>query len=311
MKLRMVLIALLLIVAVAAAVLWTPDKSRAELEARYSEGPAGFIEVSGLRLHVRQSGPADAPVLLLLHGFGSSLHTWDDWARALPEYRVIRLDLPGFGLTGPDPTGDYSDKRSVQVLASLLDTLNVGRATVVGHSLGGRVAWQFAASHPERTAKLVLVSPDGFASPGFEYGKAPAVPAVLNLMRYVLPKFMLKMNLEPGYANPAAMTDALLQRYYDLMLAPGVRGAILDRLGQTVLQDPVPTLSRIAAPVLLLWGEQDAMIPFTNSADYQRVLPDSAVVSLPGVGHLVQEEAPDRSVQALRAFLEKPVSAAN
>lgn len=310
MKLQTVLIVLLVLLGLAAALLWTPDKPRTELEALYSEGPADFVQAAGIRLHVRQSGPADAPVLLLLHGFGSSLQTWDDWVKALPDYRVVRLDLPGFGLTGPDPAGDYSDERSVQVLVSLLDALKVERATVVGHSLGGRLAWQFAAAHPERTSKLVLVAPDGFASPGFEYGKAPKVPAVLNLMRYTLPRFLLKMNLAPGYANPAAMTDALVQRYYDMMLAPGVRGAILDRLGQTVLQDPVPLLRRISVPVLLLWGEQDAMIPFANSADYQRTLPTNSLVSLPGVGHLVQEEAAARSVAALRSFLGGPASAA-
>lgn len=306
MKLQTVLIALLLLVGGAAVLLWTPDKSRAELESLYSEGPADFVEVAGIRLHVRQSGKPDAPVLLFLHGLGSSLQTWDDWAMALPDYRVVRLDLPGFGLTGPDPTGNYADERSVQVLVALLDALKIERATVIGHSLGGRIAWQFAAAHPERTDKLVLVAPDGFASPGFEYGKAPQVPAVLTLMRYALPKFLLRMNLEPGYANPAAMTDALVQRYYDMMLAPGVRGAILDRLGQTVLQDPVPVLGRIQAPVLLLWGEQDAMIPFANSNDYRRALPVSSLVSLAGVGHLVQEEAPDRSVAALRTFLANP-----
>ncbi len=300
------MIVVFLVIALAAAWLWTPDKSREVLEAKYAEGPSDFREVAGLRLHVRESGPVEAPAVLLLHGFGSSLQTWDEWAKLLPEYRVVRLDLPGFGLTGPDPSGDYTDPRTVQVLIALLDSLHIDRATVVGNSLGGRIAWKFAALHPERMEKLILISPDGFASPGFEYGKAPSVPGPLKLMRYVLPKAVLKMNLAPGYVNKAVMTDELVARYYDMMLAPGIRDAMLVRLGQTVLEDPVPYLKQIRVPVLLLWGEQDGMIPFANAADYVRALPDSTLVPLAGVGHLPQEESPARSIEPVKKFLAKP-----
>jgi pimeloyl-ACP methyl ester carboxylesterase len=299
-------IAIGLALALVGAWAWTPDRPRAALEAKYSHGPQDFREVAGLRLHVRVEGPADAPAVLLLHGLGSSLHTWDAWAEGLArDHRVVRLDLPGFGLTGPDPSGDYSDARAVTVLEALLDDLGIARASVIGHSMGGRIAWTFAAQRPGRVAKLVLVSPDGFASPGFEYGKAPHVPAVMKAMRYVLPKPLLRMNLAPGYADPRAMTDALVERYYELLLAPGVRGAILDRTAQTVLRDPTPMLRTIRAPTLLLWGEKDAMIPFANSADYGRALPDSRLVALPGVGHLPQEEAAGVSLEKVRAFLDE------
>lgn len=283
--------------------LWTPDKPRPDLEARYAPAPSRFVDVAGLRLHVRSSGPDSAPAVIMLHGLGASLHTWEAWANGLADYRVVRFDMPGFGLTGPDPSDDYSDARSVAVINALMDQLGIARASVVGHSLGGRIAWQFAAAHPGRVDKLVLVSPDGFASPGFEYGKAPQVPAVASLMRHVLPRFMVRMNLEPGYADPKVITDELLTRYYDLLLAPGVRGALLERMSQTILTDPEPILRRVTMPTLLLWGEQDAMIPFANSADYLRLLPDSRLAALPGVGHLPQEEAPEASLARVREFL--------
>jgi pimeloyl-ACP methyl ester carboxylesterase len=291
------------LVLLGALLLWTPDKRPEELEAKYAEPPSRFVDVAGLRLHVRITGPESAPAIVMLHGLGASLHTWEAWAAGLPEYRVIRFDLPGFGLTGPDPTNDYSDTRSIAVITALLDELRVPRASLVGHSMGGRIAWQFAAAHPERVDRLVLVSPDGFASPGFEYGKAPQVPAVASLMRYALPRFVLRMNLEPGYADPSVVTDELLTRYHDLLRAPGVRGALLERTRQIVLRDPAPILRRIRAPVLLVWGEQDAMIPFRHSADYLRLLPDSRLASVPGVGHLPQEEAPERGLEPVRAFL--------
>jgi len=158
----------LILVVVSALWLWTPDKSRAELEARYVNAPDDLLDVAGVQLHVRDSGPQDAPVVILIHGFGSSLHTWEPWAKALSaEYRVIRFDLPGSGLSRPDPTGDYTDARSLRLLAALMDRLDATGATLIGNSIGGRIAWAFAAEMPERIDKLVLVSPDGFASPGW------------------------------------------------------------------------------------------------------------------------------------------------
>lgn len=293
----------LILLLLGTLLLWTPDKRPEELEAKYALPPSRFVDVAGLRLHVRTTGPQSAPAIVMLHGLGASLHTWEVWAAGLPEYRVIRFDLPGFGLTGPDPSNDYSDARSIAVITALLDELGVPRASLVGHSMGGRIAWQFAAAHPERVDRLVLVSPDGFASPGFEYGKAPQVPAIAALMRYALPRFVLRMNLEPGYADPSVVTDELLTRYHDLLRAPGVRAALLERTRQIMLSDPAPILRRIRAPVLLLWGEQDAMIPFRNSADYLGLLPNSRLAPLPGVGHLPQEEAPELALGPVRAFL--------
>jgi pimeloyl-ACP methyl ester carboxylesterase len=298
---------MIILVAVLALWLWTPDKERAELERLYLASPADMVaveRVAGLSLHVRDSGPKDAPAVILLHGFGASLHTWEAWAADLAqEHRVIRFDLPGSGLSPPDPSGDYSDARSRQLLLALMDQLGVARASLVGHSIGGRIAWSFAAEHPERVAKLVLVSPDGFASPGFTYGQAPEVPATFRLMRHALPKSLLRMSLEPAYADPTVLTDEVANRYHDLMRAPGGRDALIARMEQTVLADPVPTLQRIRAPTLLLWGEKDAMIPFANSADYLKAIAQATLVPLAGVGHLPQEEAAQRSLEAVLKFL--------
>ena len=261
-------------VILGGAWLWTPDKDRAQLEARYAGAQSTFVSAAGLRVHVRDSGPLDkskdAPVVILLHGFGSSLHTWDDWARGLSsKHRVIRFDLPGSGLTGADPTGDYSDARSLQVLGALMDALGVTRASLVGHSMGGRIA------------------------------------ALVRLMQYVLPRPVLRMSLAPAYANPSVMTDELVTRYYDMMLAPTVRTALIARMEQSVLQDPVPILQRIKAPTLLLWGDADAMIPIANAADYLRALPDARLVTLPRVGHIPQEEAPDAALAVVEKFLDE------
>lgn len=284
--------------------LWTPDVPRATLEARYLESPADLRSVGPWQLHMRQSGPPGAPAVVLLHGFGSSLHTWDAWAKGLSTtHRVVRIDLPGSGLSPPDPAHDYRDERSLDMLIALMDSLGLKRTSLVGHSMGGRIAWTLAAKFPERVDKLVLVAPDGFASFGFEYGKPMDVPATLGLMRHVLPKPLLRMNLKSAYARPEALSDAVTTRYHDLILAPGARQAMLDRLRQTVLQEPLPLLRQIKAPTLLVWGEADAMIPLSNAQDYLQALQGSRLVSWPQVGHLPQEEAAELSLKAVADFL--------
>ncbi len=289
--------------------LWTPDKDRTELEARYAGSGSEFEVVDGVRLHVRDSrpgAPAGTPTLILLHGFGSSLHTWEPWAQALAaQWRVIRIDLPGAGLTGADPGNDYSDARTLKLLVALMDQRGVARASFIGHSMGGRLAWRMAAEHPERVDKLVLVAPDGFASPGFEYGKAPDVGISVRAMRWVLPRSVLRMGLAPAYADPKKLDEDTVTRYHDMLLAPGVRGALIARMEQLVLQDPVPLLQRIQAPTLLLWGAGDQMIPPANAQDYLRAMPNARLVQLPGLGHVPHEEAPEASLPPVLAFLRE------
>lgn len=284
-------------------VFYAPDKPRAELESLYS---GDYRTIDGVRLRLRDTGPRDAPAVILLHGFGASLDTWEPWAQELSTvFRVIRFDLPGFGLTGADPTGDYSDARGMRILLGLMNQLGIDRASLVGNSLGGRIAWNFAADHPDRIERLVLISPDGFSSPGFDYGKAPDTPLIMRALPYVAPRSMLKGNLAAAYADPEALSEATVTRSRDMILAPGVRRAILARMAQTILRDPGPTLARIEAPTLLLWGENDEMIPMRNAADYLRHLTSATLVSLPKLGHVPFEEDPINSVPPVKRFLSR------
>jgi pimeloyl-ACP methyl ester carboxylesterase len=151
--------------------------------------------------------------------------------------------------------------------------------------------------------RLVLVSPDGFASPGFEYNKPATVPAVAALLPYTLPRPMVRSMLAPAFGNPAALTDDRVTRYRDMMLAPGVRRAMVARMAQVMLVPPEPLLRRIEAPTLIVWGEKDAMIPFRNAADYMKVMPHARLVALPGLGHVPQEEAPAETAGLVADFL--------
>ena len=306
-SLKIIAILVTVFLLLAALYLWTPDKSRAELEKIYGTPQTAYVSVLGVKVHYQDTGPsANLIPILFLHGFGSSLQTWDNWSEDLSkEYRVISVDLPGFGLTGEDPSGIYTDARSVELLEAFLKELQIPKVVLVGNSMGGKFAWQFAARYPDEVSKLVLISPDGYASPGMVYGKKTEVPAIAELYRYFFSRTFLAMNLEPAYADPKTLNDSLTNRYYDLMLAPGVRGAILARMQQTVLQDPVPSLEAIKVPTLLLWGEKDAFIPISNSNDYLKVMPNAKRVSLPNIGHLPQEEQPAVGLAALKEFLQQ------
>ncbi len=283
---------------------WAPDRPRDQLERRYWDSATRYMQIGGTSLRVRITGPHDAPAMLMLHGFGSSLETWESWAQRLSDdHQVVRFDLPGCGLSEADRTGSYADARSLELVKGLMDALGIKTAVLVGNSMGGRIAWRFAAAFPERTRKLVLISPDGFASPGFEYGKAPQVPAILKLMKYFLPRTLLRSNLAAAYGDPRRLSDAVVDRYYELLLAPGNREAMIARMQQSILEDPVPLLKQISAPTLLLWGQKDRLIPFANSADYVNALEDSRLVAFANLGHVPHEEAPAESLAAVMQFI--------
>ena len=293
------------ILAIVLYGLWTPDLERAELEKRYVASAPQMVDVDGLKVHYKETGPQGAPALLLLHGFGSSLQAWDDWSVKLDQkYRVIRLDLPGFGLTGASPANDYSEEKDLAILTHFADKLGLEKFSVIGHSMGGKMAWSLAASQPERVQALVLMAPDGFPDAKDIGTKPYEVPAVTGLIKYFLPKYLVRKSVEPAFAQADALSDALVNRYFDMLRAPGVRGAILERSNQTIYTDPVPRLKAIKAPTLLIWGEQDQMIPSTNAQSYANVLPNSTTVLLPKLGHLLQEEQPEKGLTAVMQFLD-------
>ena len=219
-----VILALLLVALIGCGFwLWTPDKSPDRSGGQLLEWARRYRR--DLRHAICMCATVGQKTLQRSSwctAFGSSLHTWEPWAAALQnDYRVVRFDLPGSGLSEPDTTGDYTDSRSMALLEALMDRLGIDQASLIGNSIGGRIAWKFAARYPQRVTKLVLVSPDGFASAGFAYGQKPSVPATIKLMRYILPKALLRTNLEAAYGDPTALTDETVDRYYDLMLGSG------------------------------------------------------------------------------------------
>jgi pimeloyl-ACP methyl ester carboxylesterase len=284
---------------------WTPDQPTEVLMQQYAQPGAQRLSVQGQAIYLQDTGSRQAESVVLLHGFGASLQTWDAWAGVLQrEYRVVRLDIPGFGLSGPATDNDYSEDADLRRLLSVLDHLGLQRSIVVGHSMGGRLAWQLAARHPERVSQLVLLAPDGFADPTTASENTFEVPPWLSLIRWSLPQWALKLGLAPAYADATRLTPAQLTRYQDMLRAPGVRAAVIERMRQSRHSDPVPRLRAITAPTLLLWGDKDAMIPPANAADYLSALPNARSVLLGGLGHIPHEEDPLASLAPVLAFIK-------
>ena len=305
------LVGLVLLAAIGAFTLaWTPDRDPAELRAKYAAAHSRFVELGGgLRVHVRDEGPRNAPAIVLLHGLNASLQTWDPWARQLARrYRVIRYDQPGHGLTGPDPRGDYRAEAFVDVLDRLTAKLGAPRFVLAGNSMGGWVAWNYALAHPDRLRGLVLVDAAGApdAQPkslplGFRIARSPFAP----MMEHFTPRWVIARSVRQSMAVQSAITPAMIDRYWDLLLYPGNRQATRQRFGTPREDASAAAMQGIRIPTLVLWGEQDALIPLQAGRWFAKTIPGAQLVTFPYVGHIPMEEAPDASAKALDRWMAK------
>jgi pimeloyl-ACP methyl ester carboxylesterase len=287
-----------------------PDKSVEELSQRWAQPPSQFLNIVGMNIHLRDEGPkTDQEPIVLIHGTGASLHTWDGWVDALKEQRrVIRFDLPGFGLTGPDPKNNYKIERYVEVVIALLDELNIQKAVLGGNSLGGYVSWASAVLHPNRVSALVLVDASGYhfkpesVPIAFRLSQNPVTSAILQ---NVLPKSLVERSIKNLYGNPNLVSDELVTRYYELALSEGNREALKRRFDQSfpgLLADKIKTIS---VPTLIIWGAKDRLIPAAFGKRFNQEIVNSELVVFENLGHVPHEEDPETTVLVVKSFLEK------
>lgn len=309
--LRGVLIALAALVVLSAlliALAWAPDRPVSELTARWAPPPSTFVELNGMRVHLRDEGPREDPApIVLLHGTSASLHTWEGWARALrTTRRVVRFDLPGFGLTGPSPDGRYDHESYERFVSAMLDRLEIKRAVVGGNSFGGRVAWGFAVAHPERVASLVLVDAGGYpmvaaSMPiGFRLARTPVIK---HLASAVLPRWMVQSSVRNVYGDPSKVTPELIDLYYDLATREGNRKALVQRFDQAPAGPGSEKIATLKTPTLILWGGRDRLIVPEHAEHFHRDIAGSQLVVFDDLGHIPHEEDPVRTVAAVQAFL--------
>lgn len=306
--LLLILAGLLFFFVAGIVAVWAPDRPLPELQARWAQPPSQFVRIGVLQVHLRDEGPRDDPApIVLLHGTADSLHTWEGWAARLRgERRVIRFDLPGFGLTGPDPAGDYSMQAYVRFVAAVLAHLRLERVVLGGNSLGGEIAWQTALAHPRRVQQLILVDAAGYPPEPRALPLAfslAGMPAALPLLERVLPRGLVLASLRSVYGDPSRVTPELVDRYYDMALREGNRRALVQRLQAMKGEQAPARIASLRLPTLVLWGAQDRLIPVAAAGRFSRDIAGATQVVFDGLGHLPQQEDPERTVPAVRRFL--------
>jgi pimeloyl-ACP methyl ester carboxylesterase len=312
----MVLGGILILLVLVLIFSYRSDISPEAVNEKYLTPESQFIEVDGLKVHVRILGEGE-PVFLL-HGSFASLHTWDAWQQAMsPYYQTISLDFPGHGLTGPDSLKRYSTKDYSELVRALAQKLNLSQYHVAGNSMGGGVALQHASDYPGNVISLNLIDSGGATAA--ERGTADSTsqkkantggawifqvarhPVFSKLLLSCTPKFLFALNMEQVYGDDSKVTDEVTTRYYELMLREGNRQATLDRLSQP--RNSNIQFERLTMPTLILWGAEDTWIPVAQGKRLQQALPGSNLVILNGVGHVPMEESPTETVAEYLSFL--------
>jgi pimeloyl-ACP methyl ester carboxylesterase len=272
------------------------------LVKKYTNVHSKFMQVDGNRVHYRDEGQGD--VIVLLHGTASSLHTWDDWTKQLvKKYRVIRMDLPGFSLTGPDHRNRYEVADDVVFLNKFMSRLKLENVNLVGNSLGGRIAWEYGLVHPNKVATLTLMNSLGYPQeswpPAIELAQWPLMDKV---MTHFSPRFLYETGLKEVYFNAEQVTDEVVDRYYELSRYQGNLEAFPRRVKAT-LDKHSDNIKKLSVPTLILWGEDDIYFPVENAYRFNKDIAGSKIYTYPNVGHLPMEEIPSQSLHDFLQFL--------
>lgn len=294
-----------LAVAAGGVMVWRASAglSAAALEKEYATAADRFVDIAGARVRVREEGSEDAPPVLLIHGFTHSLETWDAWAETLSaDYRVIRYDLGGHGLTGPDPKERYAPAERAAFVGDVMDSLGVERAVIAGNSLGGLAAWRFAHDNPERVSAMILISPGVYSLNGVSDEPAE-IPAAMKAYLLTVPEAGVAASAGLIYGDDSKVTPERLKTMRDMMSRKGNGEAMIKSLEEFTLPDPTQMLSEIATPTLIEWGEADAVIPIEQGRRMVGEMPNATLITYPGVGHAAQEEAPAQTVADAVEFL--------
>ena len=281
-----------------------------QLKKKYTDSYSSFVRVGGMDIHYRDQGKQiDSIPIVLIHGTGSSLHTYDNWVSELAiNHRVVRMDLPGYGLTGPFPNRDYSYNNYVAFLKNFLESIGVKKCILAGSSLGGNIAWRFTIENPDIVDKLILIDAAGYPMKSKSVPLAftiAQIPIIGNIFTFITPKFVAKASVENVYNDKTKVDEELVDRYFELTLREGNREAFVDRF--KVKSDTMShkKIKLINQRTLILWGEEDELIPSEMAYLFHDNLPNDTLVILKNVGHVPMEESPSESLMPVIEFLRK------
>ena len=290
------------------------DLPRSEVADKYSNQNSMFITLeNGSTVHIRDEGNPNGEVLVLLHGFGMSLHVWEKWVAELGDrYRMVSFDWPGHGLSTPVRDNNYNLKALTDYLVDVLDWMNIDEFVLVGHAMGGGVAMNYVVDNPDKVQALVLIGATGLKidrtdNPPrmFELAKYPGMTTAL---RYITPYDTVKKALITRYGSEAFVSKELVDRYYELMLNSTNREVLIKRLKQMLLDEPLDArIGRLNHPTLLIWGEEDQMVGLKYAKRLRSIILSARLVSYQGVGHMPMDVLPKVTAKDLTNFLNSEV----
>ena len=305
-----VILSLTLLFIIAVIIMFSHrDIPLNELKIKYANSSSSFIAVNGMDVHFRDEGlQTDTIPIVLIHGTGSSLHTFNEWSDRLKKsHRVIRMDLPAYGLTGPFPDGNYTMAHYTTFLKDFLTALNIKQCVLAGNSLGGAIAWNFTLEQPSMVTKLILIDASGYpiASKSVPIAFSLAkIPVINKLLSFITPRFLVRASVENVYFDSSKVTDLVVERYFNLTLRAGNRKAFVDRIKTPKDTSTYKNIKYIQQPTLILWGAQDLLIPVENAYKFQEDLPNNTLVILENTGHTPMEESPLESLAPVLNFLK-------
>lgn len=279
--------------------------TREQAEELFSSYKSKFIEVDGLRVHYRDEGEGET--IVLLHGFGASLHTWEIWAKSLKDkYRVIRIDIPGFGLSDAPARNKVNVSFFTHFLHHFLNQLGIRECNLVGNSFGGWMAWEFALLHPNQVKNLILIAAAGY------FTKDTQVKAIdfankgffKKLLVKGVPRFIIKTMVQNAFGDKKKVNDFMINRYYGLANREGNLASIIKFATQTPIAS-TDKIKDIQHPTLIMWGKKDKVIHYVDALKFKHDIPHSQLVVYESVGHVPMEELPDETLNDLKVFLNK------
>ena len=279
--------------------------SSEKLQLKYLNSESRFLNIDGFRVHYRDEGTG--PVLLCLHGIVSSLHTWDGWVEALKSrYRIIRFDVPGWGMTTMD-SFSFTRDDYMKFMKKFVDALGIKKMHLAGNSLGGYLSWNFALDYPKLVHKLILLDPAGYPQTVPGAVNLFTMPVFRTLGTVITPKFLVLKYVREVYGQKKLLRTEVADRYYEMLVYGRNRKncvRIFDELKEQARFEP-SGVTRIKTPTLLMWGEKDIWIPLNIMERFKKDLPNARAIIYPGVGHVPMEEIPDSSARDADLFIKE------
>lgn len=286
---------------------WHNDIPVEEIIEKYAYDNSQFLELDGMSVHYRINGDTGETVVLL-HGTASSLHTWEGWTEELSKtYRVVSFDMPGFGITGPEPNNDYTRERYVKFIDDVLKKLNIDSCYMAGNSFGGYMTWSYAVKHPEKVKKIAILNSSGYPrgdqpTPiSFQMQKMDWLRPVITT---ITPTSLVRKSVEVVYYDDSKITDELVTRYNELLLREGNRGGLMGKT-QQITYDYTEEIKQVQCPTLIMWGDTDMLVNIDAAPKFHRDIPNSELLIYENMGHVPMEEIPEKSVADFIGFLQK------